>query len=679
MPIKLIGTEPYQVPRNSDLGTMAYQDATAISVGSITATGSTVNLITAYSYDNSATVTAQTTTSAGNVASLVLKSPVGNYGFYVADNSNALVLQDYLAGVQRLRVNSTGQMFLGSTTASTNVQFRIGKTITGSASSNGLYYEGQVASDVTSTAVTIGTQISTAGALTSLYHYNASQATLGGTVANQYGYVAQNSIRDATTNFHFYSENSAAVTTGKTVYGFWSGNAIATGGGTTWGFYANGDAPNYFSGAVGIGTAAPSGVKLYVGAAITSGTVTSTPTLTAFDSTIGNNALGKNFKLKLYTNTSSANDVGFGISSALLEIVTASVGDIAFFKNATTTPVELGRWKNDGTLVVGNAVAGNNSYINIRQGDAGSTGLIRWMFNTDSTVYGSLGIVYNNRATDGLLLSSVYPITTSSIGDTIFKTAPSGSTLVRSRITGAGKFLVGTHTNSRNVDSTVNTPIFSIESTGDDSILSIIRNDTTVFGSGIYIGKSKSASVGGVTAVALHDRLGAIGFVGADGTDINNLGAYIAVDVDNTVATAKVPGRMVFATTNSAGSTATRFMISSEGNAQFEEDVYIKGNVTQDAKAVSALAIDCSTGNFFTKTINADSTFTFTNVPVTGKAYAFTIEVIHTSGTITWPTSVKWNNDRAPALTTGKTHLFTFVTYNGGTRWRASALVDYVN
>lgn len=94
--------------------------------------------------------------------------------------------------------------------------------------------------------------------------------------------------------------------------------------------------------------------------------------------------------------------------------------------------------------------------------------------------------------------------------------------------------------------------------------------------------------------------------------------------------------------------------------------------------AVSALDVDCSKGTYFTKTIAANSTFTFSNVP-TSVAYSFTLEVTHTSGTITWPTAVKWPSDTAPALTTGKTHLFMFTTANGGTRWRGSALVDYVN
>lgn len=99
---------------------------------------------------------------------------------------------------------------------------------------------------------------------------------------------------------------------------------------------------------------------------------------------------------------------------------------------------------------------------------------------------------------------------------------------------------------------------------------------------------------------------------------------------------------------------------------------------TQTVVAVAALDIDCSLGNYFTKTINADSTFTVSNVPA-GRAYAFTLEITHTSGAITWFAGVEWPKGTAPSLTTGKTHVFVFVTDDGGTRWRGAALVDYTN
>lgn len=105
----------------------------------------------------------------------------------------------------------------------------------------------------------------------------------------------------------------------------------------------------------------------------------------------------------------------------------------------------------------------------------------------------------------------------------------------------------------------------------------------------------------------------------------------------------------------------------------------VDGPYKQAAEAVSALDIDLSTGNYFTKTINGNSTFTFSNPPASGTVGSFTLELTHTSGTVAWPSSVKFNADTAPTLTTGKTHLFFFVTDDGGTRYRGAALVDYVN
>jgi hypothetical protein len=97
-----------------------------------------------------------------------------------------------------------------------------------------------------------------------------------------------------------------------------------------------------------------------------------------------------------------------------------------------------------------------------------------------------------------------------------------------------------------------------------------------------------------------------------------------------------------------------------------------KGSVT----AVSLLDIDCSAGNYFTKTISGNSTFTFSNVP--SGAYGMIVEIENTSGTITWPAAVKFPNDTAPTLSTGKTHVFVFITDDSGSRWRGVAQVNYV-
>ena len=105
----------------------------------------------------------------------------------------------------------------------------------------------------------------------------------------------------------------------------------------------------------------------------------------------------------------------------------------------------------------------------------------------------------------------------------------------------------------------------------------------------------------------------------------------------------------------------------------------ITGSQTSNISAMGANAVDCSAGNYFTKTISGATTFTFTNVP-TGVAYTFTMEVtLNGSNAITWPATVKWPADTPPAITDGKTQLFVFITDDGGTRWRGSSIVDYTN
>ncbi len=106
--------------------------------------------------------------------------------------------------------------------------------------------------------------------------------------------------------------------------------------------------------------------------------------------------------------------------------------------------------------------------------------------------------------------------------------------------------------------------------------------------------------------------------------------------------------------------------------------VYQNGSVRGNIVAMGALGIDCSAGNYFTKTINANSTFTVSNVPAS-RAFAFTLELTHTSGTITWFSGIQWPNGLAPSLTIAKVHLFVFVTDDGGTRWRGVANTNYTN
>ena len=85
--------------------------------------------------------------------------------------------------------------------------------------------------------------------------------------------------------------------------------------------------------------------------------------------------------------------------------------------------------------------------------------------------------------------------------------------------------------------------------------------------------------------------------------------------------------------------------------------------------AMTTSEVDLSKGVVFSKTIFADTTFTFINVP---SGRAATLNIILTNGgsaAITWPTSVKWTDGVAPTLTSSGVDVLTFMTPDGGTTW----------
>ena len=138
-------------------------------------------------------------------------------------------------------------------------------------------------------------------------------------------------------------------------------------------------------------------------------------------------------------------------------------------------------------------------------------------------------------------------------------------------------------------------------------------------------------------------------------------------------------GNAATATTANAVNTANTYQVSALGIGQAAgtgTELDLAGRYAQTSIAVAALDIDCSLGNYYTKTITGSSTFTFSNIPAS-RSYSFTLCVTHDSGTITWPASVKWSKNTAPTLTTNKKHKFMFVTNDGGSVFYGAALVDF--
>jgi hypothetical protein len=75
---------------------------------------------------------------------------------------------------------------------------------------------------------------------------------------------------------------------------------------------------------------------------------------------------------------------------------------------------------------------------------------------------------------------------------------------------------------------------------------SAARFSNDAFGCVVAIGKSRGASAGSYTVVQNNDILGEIRFAGADGTDLQTVGAQINAEVDGTPGANDLPTRLVF-------------------------------------------------------------------------------------------------------------------------------------
>jgi hypothetical protein len=252
--------------------------------------------------------------------------------------------------------------------------------------------------------------------------------------------------------------------------------------------------------------------------------------------------------------------------------------------------------------------------------------------------------------------------------------------------------------NATGVSGTFTTHISGATVTGNTAQFTTLTGGTGVFTStlsGLLItgNTGQFTNITGVSGVLSF----VTGTTGQFGTITVSTGTFTAFLSGATVT--GNTGQFTTLTGNGAGFTTLTGTTTSGATANFVSGVYSKGigigqtavsTITgvnsfldlngiyvQNVSAVAALNIDCSSGNYYTKTITSNSTFTVSNVPVSGRSYAFTIELTVTSGNVTWFGNVQWPGGTAPTLITGRTHLVSFITDDGGSRWRGSSLTNY--
>ena len=205
-----------------------------------------------------------------------------------------------------------------------------------------------------------------------------------------------------------------------------------------------------------------------------------------------------------------------------------------------------------GQLVVGDSTYGATGSFSVK-----SNGEFRSVLpqsTSSSTMLGAIG-----GASNGFNI-----VTDSSNGQT-YKFHNGSSQAVT--ITDNGRIYIG-HTSSGTYDGIQ--PQVQLEGTNyNTSSMSLFCNSNTANNAPqLQLGKSRSGSDGGTTALANGDRVGSIYGIAADGSDRNSSVASIQFYVDGTVGTDTTPGSIRFATTatQSGSNTPTeRLRIDSDG------------------------------------------------------------------------------------------------------------------
>lgn len=120
-----------------------------------------------------------------------------------------------------------------------------------------------------------------------------------------------------------------------------------------------------------------------------------------------------------------------------------------------------------------------------------------------------------------------------------------------------------------------------------------------------------------------------------------------------------------------AGGTMTGAINMNDKVLEKPEIKNYKETATVATGVTGTKALDLSAGNVFDMTLSGPTTFAFNNPPASGKAGSFTLIIRQPSTlrAITWPSSVKWNEDEIPEFVKSKAAVLTFVTMNGGSRW----------
>lgn len=153
-------------------------------------------------------------------------------------------------------------------------------------------------------------------------------------------------------------------------------------------------------------------------------------------------------------------------------------------------------------------------------------------------------------------------------------------------------------------------------------------------------------------------------------TNPNNAAQWMAGTVSSYSGAGALVVSVVDVAPGAAGQNASTWNISPSG---------FKGAHRFDVVTVPDGVIDLQNGrnSYFKKTQGSSQNYTIINPPPGGSSFTFKLRL--DAGVPGFPASVLTPENGTLTLLTGRTHLITFITDDGGTTWNLGSLRNYLN
>jgi hypothetical protein len=358
-----------------------------------------------------------------------------------------------------------------------------------------------------------------------------------------------------------------------------------------------------------------------------------------------------------------SNQVFSSLSSLWIDFQTQAVSNAANFDIIWPVGSTVGKFRSAGISLT-------------------DSGKINVLFSSEETSESALPDAGTLMASGGLPLGYIILECTNSLG--YFKTAGSSTSIIENtKIYRFGAGSGGGGGSGANNKVIFSSRVLADGSSADNCSLAVVSNKTEVTLSSAYIYDQNSGNTQGDIFVyingqkierkiaGINDYVGNVIFE----EDVSGTKIYIYQIVSGP-ATQELSGSVLIECCKVNYTVASLDSISSDlvstisnyfniGNlAFFWKRAYVASSVTKDV-VISALNIDWSLSNTFTKSISATSTFTFSNLPSSGNSQTIIVIVTNTSGTdrtVNFPAGIKWPGSfPVTTVLANKSVIYTFI------------------